>query len=141
VCTGTVTAIEICHTFSDGIETCRLDDMTADGGFTMTSALHDSERARYSNSGEVMLDGSATLAGSGSTGDVRGTSFAAPRLSARHALHLMRGHPTTCGTDSRSQHLPPLGYTDITVETATPQWRNLTLGEAVPAYCPLFPAS
>jgi hypothetical protein len=36
VCSGTVTAIDACITFSDGIRTCFLDVLTADGSFTLT---------------------------------------------------------------------------------------------------------
>ncbi|GIH11054.1 hypothetical protein Rhe02_91210 [Rhizocola hellebori] len=105
------------------------------------SALHSGLRAEYSNSGEVMLDGTATIAGRPPTPRVRGTSFAAPRLSARQALHLTRGYPNTCAADGRSAELPPLGYTDITAEPGTPQWNNLTLDVAVSAHCPAFPAT
>ncbi len=108
-----------------------------------TSALESGQRAGYSNSGEVILDGSATLpvAATAAARGVHGTSFAAPRLSARHALHLMRGHPTTCAAPGKAEHLPPLGYTDITAETETPQWNNLTLAAAVTTHCPPFPAT
>jgi hypothetical protein len=73
-------------------------------------------RADYSNSGEVMLDGLGPAFAPGS----RGTSFAAPRLSAKEAIWLLKTGLAECNGNR-----PPLGY----VSLGDPQFvSNLTFG-------------
>ncbi|WP_117213266.1 S8 family serine peptidase [Allorhizocola rhizosphaerae] len=84
-------------------------------------------RAFYSNSGEVVMDGSWAVGSAG----MQGTSFAAPRLSARHAVYLLTGGEATC-----QGHLPALGYTD---SGRTGQvWNDLQLPDAAAAHCTDF---
>jgi hypothetical protein len=84
---------------------------------SVVSASVDAPEAIASrfNSGEVKLlaKGPALVQGS------FGSSFAAPRLSAREALYLLRTGQTQCRTNK-----PPLNYVDAAV-SATPVWANL----------------
>jgi hypothetical protein len=84
-------------------------------------------RASFSNSGEVLLDGRTSIAG----GDVRGTSFAAPRLSAKEAAYLLTGGEVSCASS-----FPPLGYTnsDLTGQS----WLDLSVAQAAFHHCPGF---
>jgi hypothetical protein len=85
--------------------------------------------APYSNSGEVLLDGSLSLG----TARLQGTSFAAPRLAARQAAYLLTGGTATC-----NGYVPTLGYANSDLQTA--RWGNLSLSTAISAYCPDFNA-
>ena len=82
-------------------------------------------RAFYSNSGEVMLDGNEVVG----SARVQGTSFAAPRLSAKQAAYLLTGGAANC-----NGHLPTLGYADSDALAGT-TWNDLLLGAAITAYC------
>jgi hypothetical protein len=88
----------------------------------------------YSNSGEVKLDGTGPndlMAGS------RGTSFAAPRLSAEEAIYLLLTGKVQCGTER-----PPLAYVDQAARNGAPTSGVLPWKDegrpAWPGYCPDF---
>ena len=78
-----------------------------------------------SNFGEVMLPGEYTTK---DYGVVLGTSFAAPRLSMAMALYLSQVGTDYCRKKDGS---PTLAYGD---------WKNMSLQEAVTAYCPAMQA-
>ena len=97
------------------------------------------ERAWYSNSGEVMLDG-----------DLRyqpperdcvlltGTSFAAPRLSHQQALYLLAGGTVDCGAPPQPAR-PPLGYVDEERGNGKANvWLNQTVPHTAQNNCPDF---
>ncbi len=92
-----------------------------------------SDRAFYSNSGEVMLDGhfEFTPPSVGNVLKLDGTSFAAPRLSHKEALYLLTGGPMPC-----APHIPPLGYSDL--DDSEPSWLNMPLEDAIKSYCSDF---
>jgi hypothetical protein len=101
----------------------------ADPAFAGPAVPGSDLRTRYSNGGEVMLDGQYTYG----TTSVHGTSFAAPRLAYLEALYLLGGGAVPCG-----QPVPPLGYSDM--EGGSPQWDNLTVAAAAAKVgCPGFP--
>jgi hypothetical protein len=81
----------------------------------------------YSNYGEVLLDGRELV---GST-QVQGTSFAAPRLSARQAAYLLTGGVADC-----NGNLPTLGYANS--DAVTTSWNNLNINTAITVHCPDF---
>jgi hypothetical protein len=74
---------------------------------------------RISNYGEIMMPGEYTS----ESGDVLGTSFAAPRLSLAMASYLAQVGGDSC---RKSDGSPALAYGD---------WDNLTLQEAAQQYC------
>ena len=79
-----------------------------------------SARASYSNSGEVMLDGTYSE-------KIAGTSFAAPRLAFLAARYLLKnGGTIACNS------LPPLAHNSFD---------NSSLSQAVTDYCSNFPTS
>ena len=96
------------------------------------SASASGAMASYSNSGEVMLNGETPEL-------VHGTSFAAPRLSARQAIYLLAGGPVPCGVE-----IPPLGYVNyersLTDELYHPRWLNLSIADAAARSCRDFVA-
>lgn len=104
--------------------------------------------AGYSNGGEVLRNGILDLQGPALTpspwkvsekdrarlnGNIHGTSFAAPRLSFLQALYLVNGGPVQCANS-----VPPLGYTNVNLETSPFAWKNLTLAGAAAQHCPDF---
>src|SRR5262249_3081833 len=97
------------------------------------SALGDAGRlAGYSNDGEVALPGPTWgERPDGSVAAVHGTSFAAPRLSASVALHLLAGGASPC-----DGHTPVLGYTNSNLTGQ--HWDDLPLGVAAKTYCTVY---
>ena len=83
--------------------------------------------ASYSNSGEVMADGSYEH----NNFVWRGTSFAAPLISLEEAFFLLTGGHQTC-----EANVPPLGYADF--EHQKQQWNNMSLDKVIGAFCPQF---
>lgn len=81
---------------------------------------------RISNYGEVMMPGeyASTVEGATSQTVIAGTSFAAPRLSMVVALYLAEVGDDYCRDED--------GFFAL----ASGEWKNLTLPEAVEAYCP-----
>jgi hypothetical protein len=104
------------------------------------------ERAWYSNSGEVMLDGDLRYnapAPSSSAASpspqcilLTGTSFAAPRLSLQQALYLLKDGAIDCGTQPK-RAVPPLGYVDGEDGKAN-IWLNQSVSQTAQDYCQDF---
>jgi hypothetical protein len=77
------------------------------------SAANDGTLADYSNWGEVSQAGN----GPDIAPSVRGTSFAAPRVSGQESMYLLRGGPVACDHST-----PPLKYVP---DPGTGGWANL----------------
>jgi hypothetical protein len=96
-------------------------------GVVSASAGGNTGRADYSNSGEVTLDGTGPTA---LDPLAHGTSFAAPRLSAKEAIWLLKTGLAECNGNQ-----PPLGYVSLgpppTTETLvlSNAWQNLDSGQ------------
>jgi hypothetical protein len=83
--------------------------------------------ANYSNYGEVKMDGDHPTDPS-----IKGTSFAAPRLSVYAAIHLAQGGASPCA--HAPDIFPPLGY--MPERPQTPDgYKNMWLDEAVSNFC------
>jgi hypothetical protein len=101
------------------------------------SASANGDRAFYSNSGEIMLDGNATINVAAGTEAIDGTSFSAPRLSTLEALYLIHHDNNSCAGST-----PPMGYVNSSGGLNPLAWLNLPIGPATSArYCPPFPTS
>jgi len=94
-------------------------------------------KASYSNTGEVMMDGSTRwndieikVDGTTEKKSVVGTSFASPRLAFYEAKYLFSNPNPRC-----QGSLPPLGY----VPEASNAWQDLPLPVARAQYCSSFP--
>ncbi len=68
--------------------------------------------------------------------EVKGSSYAAPRLSVLAALYLLNGGENPCA-DTSSIH-PPLGYMPEE-EPAAATWEDLDVATAAAKYCAAFP--
>ncbi len=100
----------------------------------------DGNIAGYSNTGEVMMDGTISYGDV----DVIGTSFASPRLALQQAIYLLSitspDQGLVCTGSENVTTKPPLGYIPEAGEwNDTSLAKNLPLPTAVPAYCPAFP--
>jgi hypothetical protein len=99
---------------------------------SVSASGDNSRRAAYSNNGEVAMQGTTWVTrADGSVATVHGTSFAAPRLSASIALHLLAGGPSPC-----DGHTPVLGYTNSNL--AGQHWDDLSLYAAAKMYCAAY---
>jgi hypothetical protein len=72
------------------------------------------------------------------SGEVKGSSYAAPRLSVLAALYLLTGGENPCADTPWIR--PPLGYM-FEEEAATPpaSWEDLDVATAAAKYCNMFP--
>lgn len=93
-------------------------DHRSDSPLLGAENLNPGRTTRISNYGEVMMPGEHTV----EAGDVSGTSFAAPRLSVALAVYVSE----VGGYCQQSDGDPALAYGD---------WDNLTLDDALSAYC------
>jgi hypothetical protein len=94
-------------------------------------------KTSYSNPGDVMLDGELNYTIKNPADEEMhyfGTSFAAPELSFKEALHLLYGGDVRCINSQTKEILsqPPLGYSD-----GYEGWNNLLIDSAIDR-CPNF---
>jgi hypothetical protein len=96
------------------------------GFLAISSEDLDITKAEYANDGELIIPHELIV---DAATTVKGTSFAAPRMSYLAAEYLLLGGPMTCA-GAISAATPPFNF-DL--------WLNLPLGEAKLAYCSDFP--